>query len=181
MKIFDAKALHQWTDWPAMTPLLFDVDTDYRVCRCSIVSDAPIRVYAVTQEDYQPIAVVEGMAEIQFTTAEGTSLAWFGPDRLNMDGKSKGAPLVRVLTLARSQMMDGDDQDSFTVIEPRGSVENEQMRRMQHLMFINMKQRLDAQQAAWEAQFADTIARAGADVQMPPDQGGDDGAAPVVE
>lgn len=152
MEAFNLRSLDQWQDWPIMTPLVFDVDgADFRACKIVVISDAPVRLYAVTDEDYQPVAFSSGMFEVVFTASETTSLAWFGEKRPDTDGKSKSDPQVRVLTMTRSQMITGDGEASFSVVEPRGSVENLEMRRIQRLMYLNMEKRLAQQMEAMRA------------------------------
>ena len=152
MERFNLGNVNDWHNFPSGDVLEAFVEGDYRAVQIKLFADLPIRVYLVdpdddTPEALQPIAVGEGLLDLAFTIDRAMGLTWYADEGVK--------PLVRYLSYVRAQLLDGDGEESFTTVEPRGSIIPDEVRRLQKIMMINMERRIAQQIAAIEQQRAE--------------------------
>lgn len=139
MQRFEIRNVHAWQDWKADAALPIEVYHEYREAVIRLMADKPIRVYAqVEGEPRLCIATGSGVLEAVITVASDAVVFWEADKGVDAE--------VWWFPLTGSQLWEDEDGDgSFTVVEPRSAVEDDNYRRMMMLMQMNVQARVQAQ------------------------------------
>ncbi len=133
--------LARWSPVGMGELLAFDLVDGFRAVSFDLMADQHVIVRAVTQNDSWTLAVGYGLMTISFTATDPVAVVVEGPDDAQ----------VHMRTNVEGQVVPETLDPSFTVIEPRVAGPSDEIKRMMHLMRLNMQQREAQIRAEYEA------------------------------
>lgn len=141
---FDIGQLARWKPVGMGELLAFDLVDGFRAVSFDLIADERVIVRAITQDQSWTLAVGEGLMTISFTAIDPIAVVVEGPNDAQ----------VHMRTNVEGQIVPETLDPSFTVIEPRVAGPSDEIKRMMHLMKLNMRQREAQIRAEYDARHA---------------------------